>query len=62
VHLFSAGFHGKSSVTWIAQIKAEGQVFERRVEGEVHKRESLRRQAADAVVRDYLDWIERIGG
>lgn len=59
VHLFSAGFHGKSSITWIAQIKVEGQVFEHRVAGAIRRRDSLRQRAAEAVVGDYLDWIER---
>jgi hypothetical protein len=62
VHLFSAGFHGKSSVTSVAQITAQGQMFEQRARGEVRRRDSLRQRATDAVVRDYVDWIERTDG
>jgi hypothetical protein len=59
VHLFSGEFHGKSAITWIAQLTADGQLFEQRARGEVRNRDSLRQRATDAVVRDYLDWIER---
>ena len=59
VHYVFGPTHGKRGVTWIAQIRRESLLFERRAVGEVRERDALRSRAADAVVRDYLEWVKR---
>jgi hypothetical protein len=61
VHLFTKDHH-KYGLTWVAQIKAEGLVFEGRATGPGRKRDALRKRATDAAIRDYLDFPERIEG
>jgi len=58
---FDATTEGKTGIIWIARIEAHGQLFERREQGPVGKRDALRARAADAVVSDYLAFAERIG-
>jgi hypothetical protein len=51
---------GKSALVWTARLQADGQVFERRVEGQaLNSQNTLRSRAIDAVVADYLDWVNR---
>jgi hypothetical protein len=59
VRLFAAEQHGKAAITWAARIDLDGQVFERRERGDFRRGEALRQRATEAVVRDYLDWVER---
>lgn len=59
VHFVFGPTSGKRGVTWIAQIHRNGLLFERRASGQVGRRESLRRRAANEVVRDYLEWVRR---
>ena len=49
----------KHAITSLARIEADGQCFERREQGRIAKRDALRKRTADAVVRDYFDFIER---
>lgn len=56
---WDATVEGKEAITCIARIDADGQLFERREQGLIGKRDALRKRASDAVVRDYLDFIER---
>ena len=60
VQLSSTAHTGKSSITWIARLDVEGLVFEQRARGEVRQRDSLRQRAADAVVSDYLGYLDSI--
>ena len=60
VHLNSAEHTGKYSLTWVARLNVDGMLFEQRVRGDGRKRESLRQRATDAVVSDYLDYLDSI--
>jgi hypothetical protein len=53
--------HHKNGLTWVAQIKADGLIFEGRATGPAPKRDALRERAADAAIRDYLDFVNRNG-
>jgi hypothetical protein len=55
----SATDHHKNGLTWVARIKRDGLVFEGRATGPVPKREALRKRAANAAVRSYLEFVER---
>ena len=60
LELSSAEHTGKSSITWVARLEVDGLAFERRARGEIRRRDSLRQRAADAVVSDYLDYLDSI--
>ncbi len=53
---------GKHAATYIAQIKVDDLLFEGRASGLIVKQDNLRRDATEAVVRDYLDFIDRSKG
>jgi hypothetical protein len=59
VHYLTGAWSGKNKAVWIAQIKADGQLFERRVSGKIVERDTLRARAANDAIADYLDWVRR---
>ena len=52
---------GHAGHRYVAQIKAEGLVFEGRAEGKSQKNRKTEARAIDEAVRSYLDFVERSG-
>jgi hypothetical protein len=52
---------GKHAATYIAQIKADGLVFEGRAFGLVVKSRIAKARATDEAVRNYLEFLGRVG-
>ena len=60
VQLSSAEHTGKYSLSRVARFDVDGLVVERRARGDGRKRDSLRQRATDAVVSDYLDYLDAV--
>jgi hypothetical protein len=61
VHVSVAGFQGNEGVTKVARLRADGNVFERRVQGRVGHVDGLVQGAIAEVVKDYLEFLAARG-
>jgi hypothetical protein len=56
---------GHNAWNWIAQIRAEGLIFEGRAHGpsgwDGLEHEAVKKRAEDAAVSDYMDFVHRTG-